>query len=239
MARIIKIASVLWLAIFSAWAVGAATPPVSPLSKAVIKRVTPELEKELAKKNLTLGSPVFIRIFKESNELEVWVSATDKRYVLFKTYPICTYSGHLGPKLRVRDFQAPEGFYRVAAAQMNPYSSYHLSFNLGYPNAYDRAWQRTGSALMVHGNCVSIGCYAMGDDGIEEIYTLADAALRKGQTAFQVHAFPFRLTDEALESHKKHRWYTFWKELKVGYDAFEKTHAPPTVTVRDKKYVVQ
>jgi len=227
------------LMVLPAWNVGAAVLAESSRSKAAIARVKPELQQALAKKNLQFGAPVFIRIFKKTKELEVWLRSTDQRYVLFKTYPICTFSGDLGPKLKVGDSQAPEGFYRVAAAQMNPYSNYHLSFDLGYPNAYDRAERRTGSALMVHGNCVSIGCYAMGDDGIEEIYALADAALRGGQTAFDVHVFPFRLTNEALESYKTHRWHAFWQELKTGYDAFEKMHIPPTVIVRDKHYVVQ
>ncbi|MDR2710022.1 MAG: murein L,D-transpeptidase [Burkholderiales bacterium] len=220
---------------------GAAAPKESARSKAAIARVTPSLQQALAKKKLGLGAPVFIRIFKESKELEVWMRAgnSDGRYALFKTYPICTYSGKLGPKLKVGDWQAPEGFYRVAASQMNPYSNYHLSFDLGYPNAYDRAQQRTGSALMVHGNCVSIGCYAMTDGGIEEIYALVDAALRGGQPAFDVHVFPFRLTDEALASYKTHRWHDFWKELKQGYDAFEKTRTPPAIAVRNKHYVVQ
>jgi murein L,D-transpeptidase YafK len=218
---------------------GASMPTESPRSKAVIARVTPELRKTLAQKKLQLGAPVFLRIFKETNELEVWVGTADRHYVLFKTYPICTWSGALGPKLRTGDWQAPEGFYPVAAAQLNPYSRYHLSFDLGYPNAYDRAWQRTGSALMVHGHCVSIGCYAMGDSGIEEIYTLADAALRAGQAAFDVHVFPFRMTDAALASHATHEWYAFWQELKPAYDAFEKTRVPPVIAVRDKHYVVR
>jgi murein L,D-transpeptidase YafK len=141
--------------------------------------------------------------------------------------------------LRTGDNQAPEGFYRVAAGQLNPYSKYHLSFDLGYPNAYDRAWQRTGSALMVHGDCVSIGCYAMGDEGIEEIWTLLDAALRAGQPAVEVHVFPFRLTGEALKARKTDRWHAFWQELKPGYDAFEQNRVPPVISVHDKRYIVR
>jgi murein L,D-transpeptidase YafK len=217
----------------------AASPAQSERSKAAIARTTPVLQTALAQKKLQLGAPVFIRIFKQSSELEVWLRADNGRYALFKTYPICTYSGALGPKQRTGDNQAPEGFYRVAATQLNPNSNYHLSFNLGYPNAYDRAWQRTGSALMVHGNCVSIGCYAMGDEGIEEIYTLIDAALRAGQPAFEVHAFPFRLTDAALQAHKTSAWYSFWKELEPGHVAFEKNRVPPTVVMRGKHYVVR
>lgn len=238
--RATAIVTILLTAVaLTAWRADAATPTESARSKAAAARVTPELQQALTKKNLEWGAPVFIRIFKKSKELEVWMRAADRHYVLFKTYPICTYSGGLGPKQKFGDGQAPEGFYRVAATQMNPYSNYHLSFDLGYPNTYDRAWQRSGSALMVHGNCVSIGCYAMGDEGIEEIYTLTEAALRKGQSAFDVQVFPFRLTDEALASYKTNRWYDFWKELKEGYDAFEKTRVPPVIVVRNKHYVVQ
>ena len=121
---------------------------------------------------------------------------------------------------------------------MNPQSSYHLSFNLGYPNAFDRAHGRTGSFLMVHGNRVSIGCFAMTDARIEEIYTLADAALRNGQPYFRVHCFPFRMTAKRLMNLTKHeeKWRSFWQNLKEGYDHFEQTRLPPNVTVKDKHY---
>ncbi|SVD61889.1 uncharacterized protein METZ01_LOCUS414743, partial [marine metagenome] len=157
------------------------------------KRVRPSMETALHAKGLRWGAPVFIRIFKEEKKLELWVD-DGKVFKHFKTWPICKYSGTLGPKLKEGDRQAPEGFYFVPRSRMNPRSRFHLSFNLGYPNAYDRAHKRTGSALMVHGNCVSIGCYAMTDAGIEEIYSLCDAALTNGQRFFRVHAFPFRMT---------------------------------------------
>ena len=159
--------------------------PESNRSREVIKRMTPKLDQELKNKSLTLGSPIFIRIFKESKELEVWVKK-GLVYHLFKTYAIHYFSGGLGPKLKEGDRKAPEGFYYVTPSRMNPYSRYHLSFNLGYPNPYDRAHGRTGSALMVHGSIVSIGCFAMTDPRIEEIYTLADKALRGGQKYFRV-----------------------------------------------------
>ncbi|HSX62627.1 MAG TPA: L,D-transpeptidase family protein, partial [Tahibacter sp.] len=161
-------------------------------------RVTPALQRDLKPLGLQIGAPVFVRIFKREGELELWMAGRDGGYTLFRTYPICRYSGDLGPKRRQGDNQAPEGFYRVARGQLNPASRYHLAFNLGYPNAYERAHGYTGDFLMVHGSCVSIGCYAMGDAAIEEIYTLADAALRAGQPAFEVHAFPFRLDAAAL-----------------------------------------
>jgi len=170
--------------------------------------------------------------------LEVWLKDGDE-FKLFKTYPICTYGrSGLGPKLRWGDGRAPEGFYFVAPRQLNPSSSFHLSFNLGYPNLYDRSHRRTGGALMVHGDCVSIGCYAMTDPGIEEIFTLLDAAFRKGQPFFRVHIFPFRMIAENLSRYEDSEWYQFWTNLKEGYDYFEQNgHIPPNVTVRNKRYV--
>lgn len=210
--------------------------PTSKRAEAAIARVTPKLKIELEKRGLQLGSPIFIRIFKASSELEVWVQA-DQTFKLFKTYGICNFSGAPGPKLKTGDQQSPEGFYRVAAHQLNPHSRFHLSFNLGYPNAYDRAHGRTGDALMVHGNCVSIGCYAMTDRYIEEIYTLADAALRVGQPAFEVHAFPFRMTANNLEQHQNSRWFSFWQNLQQGYQHFEEQHLPAKVAVKNKRYI--
>ncbi|MBL8297980.1 MAG: murein L,D-transpeptidase [Rhodanobacteraceae bacterium] len=203
------------------------------------QRVTPALQRDLRPLGLELGAAVFVRIFKRENELELWMAGSDGGYRLFRTYPICRYSGELGPKRRQGDNQAPEGFYRVARGQLNPASRYHLAFNLGYPNAYERAQGYTGDFLMVHGNCVSIGCYAMGDAAIEEIYTLVDAALRAGQPAFQVHAFPFRLDDAALAAERHSAWFDFWSELKPGYDAFERTRRPPRVDVRNRRYHIE
>lgn len=212
--------------------------PTSTRAKTVIKNITPQLEIEFKKSKLTLGQPIFIRIFKQEAEFEVWVENNEK-FSLFKTYPICTFGfAGLGPKLMEGDGKAPEGFYFVKPNQMNPYSSYHLSFNLGYPNRYDRAHKRTGSALMVHGNCVSVGCYAMTDAKIEEIYTIANAALFNGQSFFRVHVFPFKMTDANLSKHADSQWIDFWKNLKQGYDYFETNDfTPPNVTVRNAQYI--
>ncbi len=203
------------------------------------RRVKPALQRDLQKLGLRYGAPVFMRIFKREKELELWIEGDAQRFVLFRTYPVCTYSGELGPKQREGDNQAPEGFYRVAADQLNAQSSYHLAFNLGYPNAYDRAHARTGSFLMVHGSCVSIGCYAMGDDNIEEIYTLAAAALAAGQHAFDVHALPFRLDATSLAAAGNSPWFAFWSELKAGYDSFEESRRPPRIDVRDRHYTIR
>lgn len=212
--------------------------PSSPRSRAAIQRVKPSLETALRAKELRFGTPMFIRIFKESRQLELWLDDGD-RFVLFKTYEICTFSGGLGPKRRRGDLQSPEGFYFVTPERLNPLSKFHLSFSLGYPNAYDRAHGRTGSALMVHGDCVSIGCYAMTDAGIEEIYALADAAFRGGQPFFRVHVFPFRMTAEGMAKHEKSRWTEFWENLREGYDFFERSGRPPNVEVRGGRYVFE
>lgn len=217
-------------------AVAEMTVPGSARSQAAEARVRPALERDLEKQGLRFGAPVFMRIFKREKELELWVEGGDGKYARFRSYPICTYSGGLGPKIRQGDGQAPEGFYRVRPAQLNPSSRFHLSFNLGYPNAYDRVHSRTGDFLMVHGNCVSIGCYAMGDDAIEEIYSLAAAALRGGQDAFEVHAFPFKFESANLEAEQGSEWHGFWSELKPAYDAFEQTRKPPQVRVDDGHY---
>ncbi|WP_457577510.1 L,D-transpeptidase family protein [Desulfomarina sp.] len=189
----------------------------------------------MKKKNLVPGSPIFIRIFKHPPELELWVKKA-RTYVLYKRFTVCDMSGTIGPKLKEGDHQAPEGFYRVGVEQMNPWSRHHLSFNLGFPNQFDRCHERTGSALMVHGKCNSIGCFAMADFRMEEIYTLADAALANCQGSFQVHIFPFRMTKKNLLIHRG-KWDSFWLNLKEGYDIFEKTHIPPTVMVKGCRYV--
>lgn len=219
------------------------TIPTSDRAERSIEKIAPSLKKQLASKGLEYGSPIFIRIFKQPGVLELWVEAQDETFTLFKSYDICAFSGDLGPKLKEGDKQSPEGFYFVNAGRLNPNSRFHLSFNLGYPNAYDRYHKRTGSALMVHGNCVSIGCYAMTDAYINEIYAMAVAALKGrdtekgGQPFFRVHVFPFKLDQTALDKHKLNQWYHFWQNLKEGYDYFEQHKRPPNVEVEKGKYV--
>jgi murein L,D-transpeptidase YafK len=205
-------------------------PHLRPLSK--------ESMMLLGKKGMDTTKPIFIRIFKEESELEVWKQRADGRFYHFKSYPICSWSGDLGPKQRQGDKQAPEGFYTVARGQMNPNSQFHLAFNLGYPNAYDKAHKRSGDFLMVHGKCKSAGCYAMTDALIEEIYALAREAYIGGQEAIHVHAFPFRMTDANMTRHTKHEWANFWKTLKQGYDHFEVSRLTPEVAVCQRSYMV-
>lgn len=199
------------------------------------ERVGPLLQPLLQQVQARMGSAVFIRAFKQEGEMELWVQG-DAGWRLLKTYPICAWSGQLGPKLAQGDRQTPEGVYSVGQRQLNPASSYHLSFNLGYPNAYDRHHRRTGDYLMVHGDCVSIGCYAMTHAGIEEIYTLVAAALSAGQRQVAVHLFPFRLEAARLAEQREHLWFEFWSELQPIYAAFESKREPPAVKVVNGHY---
>jgi murein L,D-transpeptidase YafK len=223
-------------AVAGLWLGSCSNAPVIPApSEVPLGKETLEL---LAKKGMQPGAPVFVRIFKEESELEIWKQRDDGRYYHFKTYPICNWSGELGPKLTQGDKQAPEGFYTITAALMNPNSKFYLSFNLGYPNSYDRSQGRTGDSVMVHGKCRSAGCYAMTDALMEEIYGVARESLKAGQPSFQVHAYPFRMTEARMEQMKKHKWHGFWKTLKQGYDHFETHRIPPNVAICERRYVV-
>jgi murein L,D-transpeptidase YafK len=204
-------------------------------------RGTPDLarlDERLSDQGLRLGAPAFIRIFKLESELELWLEK-DGRFVRFATYPICLWSGRLGPKLASGDGQAPEGFYTVDKEQLNPNSRWHRAFNLGFPNAFDQAQGRTGSFLMIHGGCSSIGCYAMTNPIIDELWGIVMAALDGGEPRVPVHVFPFRMSEANVAARKAERWSGFWSDLKSGYDAFEKDHIPPVVSVCRGRYVVE
>ena len=206
----------------------------------------PILKKEFKEKGLRFGSNVFLRIIKEESILEIWVKKGET-YSHFKDYKICDYSGGLGPKYEQGDGKSPEGFYFVKPNQLNPWSSYHLAFNTGYPNAFDKANGYTGNYLMVHGDCCSIGCYAMTNEGVDEIYTVIYNSFKNGQAFFRLHIFPFRMTDENINSHKNDNvddviidyteFHSFWRNIKTGYDMFELNKIPPNVSVRNKVYV--
>ena len=190
----------------------------------------------MAPKGTSASAPILIRAYKNDSELEVWQLARDGRYVLLKTFPICRWSGQLGPKTKTGDRQTPEGFYTVAPRQMNPNSAYYLSFDLGYPNAYDRAHGGTGSYLMVHGTCSSAGCFAMTDRQVGEIYALAREAFAGGQAAFQFQSYPFRMTAQNLARYRADPHIAFWRQLKEGSDRFEATGEEPAVSVVAGRY---
>ncbi|WP_332695111.1 murein L,D-transpeptidase family protein [Bosea sp. (in: a-proteobacteria)] len=191
----------------------------------------------MSEKGVSKSQPLLIRSYKKESEVEVWKKRSDGQYVLLKTFPMCRWSGQLGPKVREGDRMAPEGFYAITPAQMNPNSSFYVSFNMGYPNAYDRSHGRTGAHLMVHGACSSAGCYSMTDDQIGELYALVREAHNGGQKAVQMQAFPFRMTPENLAKHRLDPNMAFWKNLKEGSDYFEVAKDEPAVGVSGGRYV--
>lgn len=194
-------------------------------------------DQRLAEQGLKPGLPMLIRIFKEESELEIWMQR-DEAFVLFATYPICHWSGTLGPKLSEGDKQTPEGFYTVTGRQLHRIGRWPKALNLGFPNAFDRRHDRTGSYILVHGGCSSVGCFAMTNTVIEEVFNLTSAAIRAGQAHVPVHVFPFRMTDANLDRHRASPWRDFWLDLKQGYDSFERLRKPPEVSVCEGRYHV-
>ena len=199
--------------------------------------LSPELLSLLRKNNMPTHSPILLRVFKEESELEVWKQDTTGHFQFLKIFPICRWSGDLGPKLHEGDRQAPEGFYTVTPEMMNPDSNYYLAINTGFPNAFDKANDRDGTFLMIHGDCASSGCYAMTNEQIAEIYSLARESFLGGQQSFQIQAYPFRLTPANLARHRTNPHMAFWKMLKIGNDHFEATHLEPKVEVCNRSYV--
>ncbi|SFZ85780.1 Murein L,D-transpeptidase YafK [Devosia enhydra] len=197
------------------------------------------LAASLAAAGHRLGDAAHVRIYKQEARLELWLEAADGRYRLFRSYEICAFSGDLGPKFREGDRQAPEGFYKVRTAQLNPASRHHLAFNLGFPNEYDRQHGRTGSALMVHGGCSSVGCYAITDAHVDEVYAVVEAALRQGQDGVDVHVFPFAMSPDAVAAAEAadHPHADFWANLLEGHALFVRTGRPPGVAACNGRYV--
>jgi murein L,D-transpeptidase YafK len=199
--------------------------------------VPPSTLRIMAEKGTDRNAPVLIRAYKKESEIEIWKQNRAGDYVLVKTYPVCRWSGQLGPKKKEGDRQVPEGFYTVTASQMNPNSSYWLSFNVGYPNPMERAMGRSGGDIMVHGTCSSRGCFAMTDAQIEEIYAVMRDAFAGGQKAVQFQSYPFRMTAENLASFRHDPNIVFWKNLKEGSDHFEVTKREPSINYCGQKYV--
>jgi murein L,D-transpeptidase YafK len=202
-----------------------------------MKELSPQMLTLLDQKHMPKDSPILVRLFKEESELEVWKQDTTGHYQILKVYPICRWSGDLGPKVQEGDRQAPEGFYSITPGLMNPNSNYYLAINTGFPNAYDKANGRNGALLMIHGDCSSRGCYAMTDEQIGEIYSLAREGFLGGQPSFQIQAYPFRMTPANLARHRTNPNMAFWKMLKVGNDHFEVSRLEPKVEVCDRHYV--
>jgi murein L,D-transpeptidase YafK len=224
-------------AIAAALALGGCDTDGTSLNGRALAPLSEKMIAEFERKDMPKESPILVRVFKEEAELEVWKQDASGKFALLKTYPICRWSGELGPKIKQGDRQAPEGFYTITPGQMNPNSQYYLAFNLGYPNAFDRAHGRTGAHLMVHGDCSSAGCYSMTDEQIQEVYALGRESFFGGQRSFQVQAYPFRMTALNMARHRSNPHMAFWKMIKVGYDHFEVTRLEPKVDVCDKRYV--
>lgn len=213
----------------------AAQIPDSKLAADVRAVVWPRIEKELNAGGFKKGNPIYIRIFKEEHILEIWIKDNDK-YRLFKTYPVCSFSGGPGTKTRMNDGKSPEGFYTIAPRQLNPVSHYHLAINIGYPNQLEKLKGYTGSDIMIHGQCVSIGCYAMTDPLIEDIYTLVYKTFEAGHTVIPLHIFPFKPDAGHMKRYARFNELSYWKNIKAGYDLFERKHIPPAVSVVNKQY---
>ncbi|NQZ01120.1 MAG: L,D-transpeptidase family protein [Bdellovibrionales bacterium] len=208
----------------------------SKLSRIVRKANENHLRQLFEKKNLKWGGPLYVRVFKHTRELEIWAHNQAGEFELFKTFRICYHSGQVGPKTRQGDMQVPEGFYQVNVGRLNPYSSYHLSFNIGYPNKLDRSLNRTGGNIMVHGDCVSAGCLAMTNPGVEKIYTIVEASLIGGVTEIPIHIFPFRMNYLNRLRFVRFPHWEFWNQLMPAYQYFEKYKEVPRVEVKGKLY---
>ncbi|NIF23503.1 peptidoglycan meso-diaminopimelic acid protein amidase [Candidatus Pantoea multigeneris] len=193
--------------------------------------VSKELKQQL------LGTPVYIQIFKQERVLELY-GKVGSQYRLLDTYRICNFSGGLGPKRREGDFKSPEGFYSVKLNQLKPDSHYYRAINVGFPNQYDRDHNYSGAYLMIHGDCKSIGCYAMTNAYMDEIFTYVNAALRNGQPEVNIAIYPFHMTDSNMRNHRDSTYISFWRELQPGYAWFEKYHVPPNVAVSSGQYVM-
>jgi murein L,D-transpeptidase YafK len=209
----------------------------TPVTSRHMQPLSDRMLATLKAKKMDKESPILIRIFKEEAELEVWKQDDSERFALLRTYPICRWSGELGPKIKTGDRQAPEGFYSITPGLMNPNSDNYLAINAGFPNAYDRANGRTGAFLMIHGGCSSSGCYAMTDEQIAEIYALARESFSGGQQSFQIQAYPFRMTPLNMARHRNSPHMAFWKTLKQGHDVFEVTRLEPKVDVCERRYI--
>ncbi len=191
----------------------------------------------MQEKGVAQNSAVLIRTYKKEAEFEIWKMKPDGRYTHLKTFPMCRWSGQLGPKMAEGDRQVPEGFYKITPGQMNPRSEYYLSFNVGYPNAYDRAHGASGGSIFVHGACSSAGCFSMTDEQIDQIYAVAREAFNGGQQAIQMQSYPFKMNAENLAKYRNDPNIGFWSQLKEGADNFEVSKQDVNVGVCGRHYV--
>ena len=197
------------------------------------KLVKPQVETKLKSTGVSKSDfYLFLRAFKQEKQLEVWVSSSaNGPFSLLETYDVCAASGNLGPKIKQGDQQVPEGVYYID--RFNPQSSFHLSLGLNYPNSIDRkrsGSQNPGGDIFIHGACVSIGCLAITDTYINELYVLAALAKSGNPQNIPVHIFPFRMNDQAMQlvdrMQANNQWKLFWENLAIVYQHFELSKNP-------------
>ena len=205
----------------------------SPSSVAAVKEGL--LAEELASKGLKLGSPVFLRVYKQSSKMELWI-AQGPRYALFKTYRICRWSGALGPKMFEGDRQSPEGLYHITSEDLIVNPRWHRAMNINYPNRFDVVNGRGGSGILIHGKCGSVGCFAIQDNNVEEVYNVVRAALHNGQVSIPVLALPFSFAKYAPAVEDTLKLNEFWSDLRRADILFNRDRVPPTAWVCDGRY---
>jgi len=208
--------------------------PVFTMSSAVASEQAPF---ETGVQQQLLGSPVYIQIFKQERTLELYAKVENK-FQRVGAFRICDFSGGLGNKRREGDFKSPEGFYNIDIHHLKPDSRFYRAINIGFPNDYDRAQGYSGKYLMIHGNCLSIGCYAMTDANMNVIFNYVQAAFNNGQRNVEISIYPFKMTEANMKLNKYSTYINFWRQLEPGYAYFEKYHQPPSVSVIGGNYVV-
>jgi murein L,D-transpeptidase YafK len=219
-----------------------------PRPSEALERKEDTLQKQFAEKKLQWPAKyIYIRSFKYDSQLEVWVRNDIKeKFKLFKTYKVCALAGTLGPKRMEGDYQVPEGFYYIN--EFNPRSNYYLSLGINYPNASDKILSdslRPGSAIFIHGSCVTVGCIPIRDEQIDELYILAAHAKDEGQDFIPVHIFPVRFNKEKsvkyLDNLTKDDAVLkkFADRMEDAYDYFEKHKQLPVVMIGEKgEYII-
>ena len=224
----------------SSWEADASIPPSERSERAIENRLATVRALFAAQDVAFPPAELYFRAFKRERELEVWASSeAGGRMERVATYRICALSGNLGPKRSEGDGQVPEGFYKIQYAWPN--SAFHLEMKIGYPNASDKAISRgdPGGAIMIHGACASIGCLAMTDERVEELWTMAKSTAG-GEKAVHVHIFPTRAWDEVLGDAAWAEHRRFWTNLREGFDVFEKTRRLPRISIDwQGRYVVR
>jgi murein L,D-transpeptidase YafK len=194
-----------------------------------------ELSRAFEKRGLKLGSPVFIRVYKQTSEMELWVEK-GSRYVLFKTFGICRWSGRLGPKYYEGDRQSPEGLYRITSRDLIVNARWDRAMNINYPNSFDVMNGRGGSSILIHGKCGSIGCFAIQDRNVEEVYAAVRAALEGGQAYIPVLSLPFRFSSLAPSRQDTLQMNEFWADLRRADLLFDRDRLPPSAWICDGRY---